>query len=445
VTFSPEDLLERLDALETPGNRPHRYVIALSGGLDSAVLAHALAATRERHGKSLLAVHVDHQLNPGSGDWTAQCRRLADTLGIEFIAESVSVDSAYAGGLEAAARKVRYEALALHTGGGDWLLSAHHRNDQAETLLLNLMRGSGPAGLAGIGQLTPFASGWLARPLIDVSRVALQAYAKQHELHWIEDPSNEDLRFDRNYLRHAVLPSLEQRWPGVVERLARSAGFAAEAALMLDELAAIDLQRVGGRAPRIEIEGLLTLSDARQRNLLRYAVRQAGLPAPGAARLATVLDSVLKAREDAQPLVAWEGAEVRRYRGKLYLLPPLSEQTWPTEGRAIAAAPVVLGPDMGVLRLAPGAPRGLSGKIVARGLCVRTRVGGEEIKLAGQTHTKKLKKLLQEKGVVPWMRERLPLVYAGEELVAVADLWIAADAASEPGTAVCWDERPELY
>jgi tRNA(Ile)-lysidine synthase len=445
VTFSPEDLLERLDALETPDNRPVRYVIALSGGLDSAVLAHALATTRERHGKSLLAVHVDHQLNPESGDWTDHCRRLAGTLGIEFIAESVSVDAADAGGLEAAARKVRYEALAPHTGNGDWLLSAHHRNDQAETLLLNLMRGSGPAGLAGIGQLTPFAGGWLARPLIDVSRVALQGYAEQHELRWIDDPSNEDQRFDRNYLRHAVLPSLEQRWPGVVERLARSAGFAAEATLMLDELAAIDLQGVGGRATRIEIEGLLALSDARQRNLLRYAVRQAGLPAPGAARLATVLDSVLRAREDAQPLVAWDGAEVRRYRGKLYLLPPLVEQTWPAEGRPFAAAPVELGPDMGVLRLAPGAPRGLSGSILERGLCVRTRMGGEEIKPIGQAHTKKLKKLLQEKGVVPWMRERLPLVYAGDELVAVADLWIAADAASEPGAAVCWENRPELY
>ena len=445
MTFRPEDLLERLDALETSGNRPDRYVIALSGGLDSAVLAHALAATRERHGKSLLAVHVDHQLNPESGDWTDHCRRLAGTLGIDFIAESVSVDAADARGLEAAAREVRYAALALHTGDGDWLLSAHHRNDQAETLLLNLMRGSGPAGLAGIGQLTPFAAGWLARPLIDVSRVALQAYAEQHEVRWIDDPSNDDLRFDRNYLRHAVLPSLERRWPGVVERLARSAGFAAEAALMLDELAAIDLRGVGDRATRIEIAGLLALSEARQRNLIRYAVRQAGLPVPGAARLATVVDSVLRAREDAQPLVAWDGAEVRRYRGKLYLLPPLSEQTWPAEGRPLAGAPVELGPDMGVLRLASGAPRGLSGTIVARGLCVRTRLGGEEIKPTGQRYTKKLKKLLQEEGVVPWMRERLPLVYAGEELVAIADLWIAADAASEPGTAVCWEDRPELY
>jgi tRNA(Ile)-lysidine synthase len=445
VTFGPEVLLERLDALETPANKPDGYVIALSGGLDSTVLAHALAATRERHGKSLLAVHVDHQLQAESGRWTEYCRELAGRFGIEFVAETVSVDSTGSGGLEAAARKARYAVLGRHTRGGNWLLSAHHRNDQAETLLLNLMRGSGPAGLAGIGLLTPFAGGWLARPLIDVSRAALETYAAAQDLRWLEDPSNDDLRFDRNYLRHDVLPALEQRWPGVVERLARSAELAGDAAAMLDELAAIDLQRVGNRAARIGIEGLLELADARQRNLLRYAIRRAGLPVPGAARLATIIDTVLHAREDAQPLVAWQGAEVRRYRGTLYLLASSGEPSWPTEGRALGARPMVLGPGMGALRLAPGASRGLSAPIVDRGLSVRMRSGGEEIKPAGQAHTRKLKKLLQDEGVVPWMRDRLPLVFAGEQLVAVADLWLAADAVSDPGTAVCWDDRPELY
>ena len=444
MTFGPEVVAERLDALETADNKPDRYVIALSGGLDSTVLAHALTVTRERHGKSLLAVHVDHQLHPESGHWNDYCRRLADTLDLEFVAETVSV-VADGGGLEAAARKARYAALARHTGDRDWLLSAHHRNDQAETLLLNLMRGSGPAGMAGLGLLTPFAAGWLVRPLIDVPRDALEAYAAAQNLQWLDDPSNADLRFDRNYLRHEVLPSLEQRWPGVIERLARSADLAAEAAMMLDELAASDLREVGDRAARIDIAGLLQLTDARQRNLLRHAIRREGLPLPGAARLATVLVSVLQARDDAQPMVQWEGAEVRRYRGKLYLSRPLGEQSWPPGGRPLADSPVSLGPGMGTLRLSPGAPRGLSGSVLAGGLAIRMRKGGEEIKPLGQTHTKKLKKLLQEKGIVPWMRERLPLIYSGEELVAVADLWVAAEAASEPGTAVCWDDRPELH
>ena len=196
---------------------------------------------------------------------------------------------------------------------------------------------------------------------------------------------------------------------------------------------------------RLEISGLLQLSNARQRNLLRYAIRRAGLPVPGAARLATIINTVLCAREDAQPLVTWQGAELRRYRGTLYLLPSLGKTSWPPEGRALDARPMALGPGMGTLRLAAGATRGLSGPVVGRGLSVRGRRGGEELKPAGQAPTKKLKKLLQDEGVVPWMRDRLPLVYAGDELVAVADLWLAADAVSEPGTAVYWDDRPELY
>lgn len=445
MSFDAEALLARLDALETAGNKPDRYLVALSGGLDSTVLAHALAVSRERHGRSLLAIHVDHRLHPESGRWSDYCRGLADTLGIEFVAETVSVDENSGSGLEAAAREARYAALARHVRNTDWLLSAHHRNDQAETLLLNLMRGSGPAGLAGIGILNPFAGGWLARPLIDVPREDLEAYAAAQGLRWLDDPSNEDLRFDRNYLRHDVLPALEQRWPGVIERIARSADLAGEAASMLDDLAAIDLQGAGNRATRIEVDGLLPLPAARQRNLLRYAIRRAGLPPPGAARLATVIDSVLQAREDAQPLVAWPGAELRRYRRRLYLMPPLGAPAGSPEARSLGDKPLALGPGMGTLRLAPGSRRGLSGATVARGLRVRMRAGGEEIKLSGQRHTKKLKKLLQDAAVVPWMRDRLPLVYAGERLVAVADLWIAADAASEPGTAVCWDGRPELY
>ena len=444
MSFGPETLLARLAALETGDNKPERYVIALSGGLDSTVLAHALAVTRGQHGRALLAVHVDHQLQPESGRWNAYCRDFAAEFEIEYAAETVAIGAEAGGGLEAAAREARYAALARHTRAGDWLLSAHHRNDQAETLLLNLMRGSGPAGLAGIGLMTPFAAGWLVRPLIDISRAALESYADEHGLRWVEDPSNEDMRFDRNYLRHEVLPALEQRWPGVVERLARSAELASEAAGMLEQLAEIDLRRVGDRAARIDITGLRTLSPARQRNLLRHALRQEGLPLPGAARLATVLDSVIDAREDAQPLVAWPGAEIRRYRDKLYVLRPVAEVEPLQAALAPGGGPVDLGPGMGRLCLLPAAPCGLSESLVEGGLTVRMRSGGEEIRPAGQSHTRKLKKLLQEAGIVPWMRDRLPLIYSGEQLVAVADLWMAADAVSEPGTALRWDDRPEL-
>jgi len=444
VKFSPATLLAQLDALETARNKPSRYVIALSGGLDSTVLANCLAETRERHGKSLLAVHVDHGLHPDSGTWTAHCRQLASALGIDFAAETVAV-AEDGGGLEAAARNARYTALARHVSAGDWLLSAHHRDDQAETLLLNLMRGSGPAGLAGIGALSRFGAGWLARPLIAVPREALATYAARRGIAWLDDPSNRDLRFDRNYLRHEVLPGLERRWPGAGARLARSAGLAAEAAELLEQLADLDLASLGGRPERIDVAGLAALSPARQRNVLRRAIRRAGLPPPPAAQLGAVFDSVIPAKDDARPLVAWPGAEIRRYRGVLYVLPAADSAARPWDGRRLAAGPCNLGPGMGHLALVADAPEGLCDAVVARGLSLRCRRGGEKIRPAGHAHTRKLKKLLQEAGVTPWMRDRVPLVYADDgQLVAVADLWIAADAACRPGTAVEWRDRPPL-
>jgi len=445
VTFSLASLLERLDELESGANRPARYIVALSGGLDSCVLASALAATRDRHGKSLLAVHVDHQLHPDSAEWSDHCRQLAADFGIDFMVEKVDVDTGSGSGLEAAARDARYKVLARHVQHDDWLLSAHHRDDQAETLLLNLMRGSGPAGLRGIGAINPFADGWLVRPLIDVSRAALQAYAVEANIDWLEDPANENRRFDRNYLRHAVLPLLEERWPDVTRRLARSAELAGEAAALLEDLAEHDLRAVGDRPGRIEISGLERLSEQRKRNLLRHAVRRSGLPAPSAAQLCSVLEQLIPAKQDAQPLVAWPGAEVRRYRDILYILPASASEQPVDDGQVLGDTPLQLPQGLGTLSLSPGVELGLDEAVIEQGLTVHYRRGGEKFQPAGQVHTRKLKKLLQDEGVVPWMRERLPLVYAAGRLVAVADLWIASDAASEPGTAIRWRDKPVLH
>ena len=445
MKFSPEFLLARLVELETERNRPERYVIALSGGLDSTVLADALARTRRQHGRSLCAVHVDHRLHADSAAWSEHCRQLAGRLDIEFVAEVAEIDTHAGSGLEAAARDARYSILSTHVGRNDWLMSAHHRDDQAETLLLNLLRGSGPAGLAGIGVLNRFAQGWLARPLIDIPRSELEVYAGDSGLDWVEDPSNRDQRFDRNYLRHAVLPVIDVRWPDAAARLARSADLASEASALLEDLARMDLQAQGSEPSRIDIGGLLALSRPRQRNLLRHALRRVFLPLPGSARLESVLEQLVQAREDAQPLVAWPGAEVRRYRGKLYLLPDSMPRRQPGRQPLPPNEELDLGAGMGTLSLSSPATVGLSPKTVMQGLEVRYRKGGEEIRPYGQAHTKKLKKLLQEAGVVPWMRDRVPLVYARDALVAVADLWLAEEAAGSRGAAVVWSDRPALY
>ena len=443
MTFSTAILAQQLENFEQVAGRPARYVVAFSAGLDSTVLLHALAALREASDVRLLALHVDHGLQPDSVRWSEHCAAFAKRLGVDFRTTAVTVALKSGKGPEAAAREARYAALHAELQQDDWLLSAHHREDQAETLLLNLIRGSGPAGVAGIGAMRRFGPGWLARPLLNVDHDAIRQYALDAKLEWIEDPSNADRRFDRNFLRHEILPLLKSRWADIAARLQRSAGHAGEASQLLVELAEIDLDGLGGRAERLPIDGLTRLSPARQRNLIRHALRCLGLSTPTASQLNRVMSEIIPARDDAQPLVSWPGASVRRYRNGLYLLSEnLVEALQISE---IAGSRAELGGGLGALEFESGAAVGLSEQVVMRGLSIRSRQGGEEFQPEGQSYTRKLKKLLQEEGVVPWMRDRLPLVYSGEQLVAVGDLWMAADAVSRPGVAVRWNGRPALH
>ena len=441
MTFAPGQLREQLAELEKQAARPSRYVIAFSGGLDSTALAHALVAIATD--VPIVAIHIDHGLHEDSAQWSEHCESFARSLGIEYRSRVVTVQLESGKGPEASAREARYTALHAELQHGDWLLSAHHREDQAETLLLNLVRGSGLAGIAGIGAIRRFGPGWLARPLLNTDRASLRDYVGEHDLHWIEDPSNTDRRFDRNFLRHDILPRLKARWPDIAARLQRSAGHAGEAAGLLSDLAEIDLEALGGIAERLPVDGLLALAPGRQRNLLRYALRMQGLSIPTALQLERILNEVLPARADAQPHVTWPGASVRRYRNGLYLLPEVLAEA-PVCG-PITAQDVPLGDGLGVLHLEPGKPRGLSAGLLESGLRLGVRQGGEEFRPEGHAHTRKLKKLLQEEGIVPWMRERLPLIYSGDQLVAVGDLWIAADAFSAPGVGVRWSDRPALH
>jgi tRNA(Ile)-lysidine synthase len=455
MTFNAEELLQRLLELQRESSVA-RYLVGFSGGLDSTVLLHALKSA-VADGTPITAVHINHALHPDATAWEEHCRHVALTLRVDFIARTVAVGDAEGVGPEAAAREARYGAIKAMMQDGDVLLSAHHEEDQAETLLLNLMRGSGLHGLAAIGARQEFGPGLLIRPLLRVSRQAIESYAGGFQLVWIEDPSNLELRFDRNFLRREILPRLRQRWPAVTRRLATTAELAGEAAQLQDDLAKFDLAPLSGgddgvAAPdRLDIPGLKELSPARQRNVLRFAIRACGLPQAPASRLRQVQDTLLPAREDAQPLVRWRGAEVRRYRQKLYLLPrslfePHSD---------VAAAPVLsgdgravaVGAALGVLRLerADSQVPGIDARLVEKGLQVRFRAGGEKIRPYGHRDTRPLKKLLQERGVVPWMRHNLPLLYAGETLTAVADLWIAADCAHDGGFHVRWEGKPSIF
>jgi len=440
VTFSPAILAEYLAELQNTAGRPARYVIALSGGLDSTVLAHALAQCSD---VPVLAIHIDHALQTDSADWSEDCAQIAAALKIEFLSLLVDVQLDSGKGPEASARDARYAALHAELNDDDWLLSAHHREDQAETLLLNLIRGSGPAGVAGIGNIRRFGPGWLVRPMLNVDRADILQYATDQGLQWIEDPSNTDRRFDRNFLRHEVLPRLRERWPDIAARLQRSAGHAGEASQLLIELAAIDLETLGSHAARMPIDGLAELSAARQRNVIRFALRGLGLSTPTAMQLERILNEVIPARVDAQPLVSWPGAAVRRYRNGLYLLPENLADA--IETVSLSGEKLELGVGLGTLHFESGADIGISPELFSDGLTVKPRTGGEEFQPQGQSHTRKLKKLLQEAGIVPWMRDRLPLVYSGDRLVAVGDLWLAQEAVARPGISVRWIGRPALH
>lgn len=445
MTFSTDRLLGKLAELHG-GTAPLRYLVAFSGGLDSTVLLHALAESADRHRIPVAAVHVDHGLHPESGAWVRHCRGVAAAFGCEFIERKVAVagEEIAAVGIEAAAREARYGVLRELMQPGDALLSAHHQEDQAETVLLNLMRGSGLAGVAGIGAAQPFGSGRLLRPLLDVARRELEAYAERSNLEWLDDPANADARFDRNFLRRDVVPRLTGRWPAAARRLQRSAELAAESAELLDDLAALDLATLG-TADRIDTAELGRLTPARQRNVLRHAIRRLGLPPAPSTRLQQALAELMPARADAQPLVRWPGAELRRYRGRLYILPEAIPLPDAVPGRLYAGAELRLGPGLGCLGLEANVSGGLDPRLMNSGLEVRFRAGGERIRPAGRDGTRPLGKLLQEIGVVPWMRDRLPLLYAGSDLVAVADIWLAAGAIAERGYAVRWTERPPIF
>lgn len=476
MDFSPAHLLHTLQGL--PG--ASRYWVAYSGGVDSHVLLHALVAARAHWPRGALgAVHVHHGLQPEADGWAEHCVATCQALGVPCVVRVVAARPGTGESPEAAARRARYAALAEVVGAGEAVLTAHHRDDQAETLLLQLLRGAGVRGLAAMPRQALLGQGWLGRPLLAVSRAALCHYAEAQGLVWVEDPSNRDLNLDRNYLRHHLMPLLSARWPACTHTLSRAATHQAEAADLLDTLGETDLAAVAadhladstlvrpatprladcsvpdvGHATTLSISALRRLTPARQRNALRYWLRGNGLPIPATVVLSRIQNEVLPARSDAAPCVTWPGGAVRRYRDALYGLrvapapgapvhrgggsmavpvssPPVSSLApivlgridmdkeirtqWPLEG---VQTLVVLPTGRLVVRGVVG--RGLSrARLVGRRVELRFRHGGELCRPQGRGHRHSLKKLFQEWGVPPWQRGQIPLVYVDGALVQV--------------------------
>jgi tRNA(Ile)-lysidine synthase len=399
-------------------------VVAFSGGLDSTVLLHAFAAEAAARARGLRALHVQHDLQPGAADWAAHCQSLCREWQIECEVRTVQVARNSGLGLEAAAREARYAAFAASLAPGETLALAQHRDDQAETVLLRLLRASGSDGLAAMHARRQLGQSRLWRPLLDTPRSVLLEYARTHGLRWLEDPSNADTRHDRNFLRHRALPLLAERWPGASAALARSARLLSEDAVLLGEEAARRLQAVRtADAHTLDARALLELSPAWRARVLRHWFEALGLPSP-AGRAFTRIDSeLLLSRHDAQPEMRWAGVCLQRWRGLLHveLRTPAMAPHFACDWNGGARLQL---PDGGSLELLPAAqlPESLAP------LRVVARQGGERIRLPGRAHSHALKDCLQRAGLPPWLRRRLPLLRAPDdnEVLAAGDAIVSA-------------------
>ena len=398
-----------------------RVLVGFSGGLDSTVLLHMLASDDDTRRAGLRAIHVHHGLHADADAWATHCQRTCDALGVPQSIFQVEVDRASGLGLEGAARDARHRAFAEALDDDEILALAHHRDDQAETFLLRALRGAGVDGLAAMRPWRAHANGWLWRPLLHLPREALLNYALGHELRWLDDPANADLRFDRNFLRDQILPLLQERWPHASASLARSATLGAQATDLLDLEDESALQRAMVDDSALDIGALRRMPIERRARVLRRWIAGLGLPAlPGHA--IERVEALLLADGDAGTCFEWAGARIERWRTVLHaqrIREPLPRD-W--SGIWTGATPLIL-PTGDTLSL-------LGAASFDTPMRVHARQGGERILLPQRAHSHALKHVLQEQGMPPWHRERLPLVSAADgELLAAGDAILSASLA----------------
>lgn len=422
-----------------------RLWLAYSGGLDSHVLLH-LFATHSicRQHYQVHAIHVNHGLHENAETWQRHCQQICEQLQIPFYSHKLDLNLKAGDSIEAVARDARYQALrGWIIFPDDCLLTAHHQSDQVETVLLQLFRGAGPKGLAAMAKIMLFAAGYLYRPLLSIPRQQLLEYAQQQQLQWIEDPSNQQKQYARNFLRHEVLPILKKRWPGVEGTIARAARHNAAAAKCLSDLGEMDVIKVCGRGNALSISALQRLDLSRRQNVIRVWLQLQQFPVPTEKKLRQIFQDVCQCREDANPCVAWQygerRVEVRRYRNELHALTPFAQVI---DLKAID--PIELAWDFQKLLKLPGDLGELYATPVT-GLGIRQDcVSSLQVRL--QRHPlhkgRSLKKYYQKWDVPPWLRGRIPLLYDDHRLVAITGYGIHSDYEAgddEPGWEVCVD------
>lgn len=438
MSFSPEWLLQRLQAWPAPRRR---YVALVSGGMDSMVLLQAMALVADHLPASVAVLHFNHGLNPRADAWQGHVERAARSLGLVFYAQRLDLETG-AGGAEGRARVARYTRLRQWATPDDCCLTAHHAEDQAETVLLQALRGSGPAGLAAMPGRVRFGPAWLARPFLPLTRAELRDWANQKGLEWIEDPGNYDLASPRNWLRHRVWPHIERNWPAAARTLGRSAELAAEASALTNEVAAETLRDMRLKsADRLPVVGLRKFSVPRRRAVLRYWLRRTGAPAPTAEKLRELEREFVLRDPGARARLVLGEVDIRRFRGSIFAVRPLPPP--PFRRKRLKVGRLVDLGRLGRIGLVAD-PHGPIGQRVVEGtLELRFRTGGERFYPVGCVHGRSLKRLFQERGVLPWLRFHLPLLYVNGQLASVADLVVAREFAGR-GWRMDWRNAPSL-
>lgn len=407
-------------------NKFNTLYLGFSGGLDSTVLLHALATALKCRTR-LKAVHVNHGISPNALLWQAHCKQFCLEHNIDCITRQVEIDRS--ANVEERARHARRAVFSSLIMPQDALVLAHHQDDQAETLLLQLVRGAGIDGLAAMSDSSSFEKGAMLRPFLSLTRHALEQYAKEHQLNWVEDESNADSKYSRNYIRHQIMPLLKDKWPGVVGNLAQAAAHCGEAKTNLEALAQIDLQHKA-LGECLSIRALKHLSYERTANVLKVWLKKNQVLLPSTQTFRRIYTDVMLAKEDALPVVSWGSVLIKRYQDTLYIEKQEAEVPLVSIQWTEFPKPLKIGP----LSMQLSATQSSAGLKIPSGACieVRFRQGGEHLIWHGQT--KSLKKLMQAWKIAPWLRQKWPLIYVDNQLAAVvgfavSDLFFDKDEA----------------
>lgn len=413
-----------------------KVILGLSGGVDSRVLLHLLGHFQTKYPqRSIIAVHIHHGLSKHADHWQASCQTWAMQEGITF--DSCQVDVSPQGGesLEQVARQARYQALERYIDADDILITGQHLDDQAETFLLALKRGSGPKGLSSMAQTMPFGKGLIHRPLLNVSRHDIEAYATNNKLTWVEDESNQDIRFDRNFLRQQIIPSIKQRWPSFASSVARSARLCAAQEELLDELLRPQLIEMCDQFEGLSIPELASYSKLKRNYILRLWLEQYTRLLPSEVQLSKLWNEVANARADANPELKLALGTVRRYKQRLFWVSNRQDiSNWQQE--LLIGQPLTLPDGLGILSLMNSVTQAasvlsLSSQVLQQSLTVIFEPEQLSAHPYGRVGSRKMKKLFQELGVPSWQRRRLPIVMQGNKVVAVAGLFVDKDYIGE--------------